>query len=170
MKALGVKIASIVLLSLIATLTKAQTKADETAVRKILEEEVTTWNRGDTDGYSQHFAEDGTFTNVQGMFFTGHKAFRDRHEQIFKGQFRGTVLRQDVVSLRFVGPSVAVVETLTWVSGFSTAGPPPDLHLDAKGRLRTRLLQVLVRDGSDWKITVYHNVDIKTRIESPEPR
>ncbi|HMK28169.1 MAG TPA: SgcJ/EcaC family oxidoreductase, partial [Terriglobales bacterium] len=98
MKALEVKIASIVLLSLVATLVNAQTNTDEAAIRKILEEEVTTWNRGDADGYSRNFAADGTFTNVQGMFFTGYKAFRDRHEQIFKGQFRGTVLQLEVVS------------------------------------------------------------------------
>ena len=170
MKGGGMKIASIVLLSLLASLVNAQTNPDETAVRKILEEEVTSWNRGDTDGYSRHFATEGTFTNVQGMFFAGYKAFRDRHEEIFKGQFRGTVLHQEVVSLRFVRPDVAVVDTLTWVSGFPQAGPPPVLHTDTKGRLRTRLLQVFVKDGDDWKITVYHNVDIKPGIESPEPK
>ena len=125
------KIASVVLL-LLTIIVNAQTKPEETAIRKILDEEVTTWNQRDTDGYSRHFAMDGTFTNVQGMFFTGHKAFRDRHEEIFKGQFRGTVLRQEVVSLRFVRPDVAVVDTLTWVSGFSKAGPPPGIHTDAK--------------------------------------
>jgi uncharacterized protein (TIGR02246 family) len=170
MKGGGMKIASIVLLSLFATLVNAQTKPDETAIRKILEEEVNTWNRGDADGYSRHFAAEGTFTNVQGRFFSGYKAFRDRHEEIFKGQFRGTVLQEEVVSLRFVRPDVAVVDALTWVSGFSKAGPPPVLQTDAKGRLRTRLLQLFVKDGDDWKITVYHNVDIKPGIESPEPK
>jgi hypothetical protein len=62
--------------------------------------EVTAWNKGDAQAYSQHFAADGTFTNVRGMFFTGHQAFLDRHEEIFKGMFRGTVLRQDVVRSR----------------------------------------------------------------------
>ncbi len=119
--------------------------------------------------YSQHFAADGTFTNIRGMFFTGHQAFLDRHEEIFKGMFRGTVLRQDVVSLRFVRSEVAVVETLTWVSGFSASGPPPGTHVDAKGRLRTRLLQVMVKDAGEWKITVYHNVDIKPGVTAPEP-
>jgi hypothetical protein len=80
------------------------------------------------------------------------------------------VLQDEVVSLRFVRPDVAVVDALSWVSGFSVAGPPPVLKLDAKGRLRTRLLQVLVKEGDDWKIVVYHNVDIKPGIESPEPR
>ena len=45
------------------------------------------------------------------------KPSRDRHEEIFKGQFRGTVFQQEVVCLRFVRPDVAVVDTLTWVSG-----------------------------------------------------
>ncbi len=164
------KIASIVLLSLLTSLVNAQTKPDEAAIRRILEEEVTTWNRSDADGYSRYFATEGTFTNVQGMFFTGYKAFRDRHEEIFKGQFRGTALQLEVVSLRFVRPDVAVVDALTWVSGFSKAGSPPVVHTDAKGRLRTRLLQVLVKEGDAWKIVVYHNVDIKPGIESPEPR
>jgi uncharacterized protein (TIGR02246 family) len=163
------KIASIVVMLLVTTLMTAQPKQDETAIRKILEEEVATWNKGDADGYSRHFAMGGTFTNIQGMFFTGQKAFRDRHVEIFKGQFRGTVLRQQVVSLRFVRPDVAVVDTITWVSSFSKAGPPPGLHTDAGGRIRTRLLQVLVRDANDWKIVVYHNVDIKPGVNSPEP-
>ena len=132
------KIASIVLLSLLTSLVNAQTKPDEAAIRKILEEEVTAWNRGDTDAYSRHFATEGTFTNVQGMFFSGYKAFRDRHEVIFKRTVSRTVLQQEVVSLRFIRPDVAVVDSLTWVSGFSTAGPPPDLHTDAKGRLFAR--------------------------------
>ena len=100
----------------------------------------------------------------------GIEAFLDRHEEIFKGMFRGTVLHQDVVSLRFVGPTVAVVETLTWISGFSPLGPPPGSHTDSKGRLRTRLLQVMVKDGGEWKITVYHNVDVKPGVDAPEPR
>src|SRR4051812_36234269 len=89
-------------LLLAASVALAQTPADDAAIRKILADEVTTWNQGDTDGYSRHFADNGTFTNIMGMFFTGHKDFRDRHEVIFKGAFRGTVLQQEVVSLRFV--------------------------------------------------------------------
>jgi uncharacterized protein (TIGR02246 family) len=144
--------------------------ADELTIRNILQDEVATWNKGDADGYSRHFADEVTFTNIQGMFFTGKKAFRDRHEEIFKGPFRGTRLGQEIVSLRFVRPDVATVDALTWVSGFSPSGPPADTHTDAKGRLRTRLLQVLVKDGGEWKITVYHNVDIKPTVTSPEPK
>ena len=148
---------------------RAQNNPDETAIRQILDSEVTTWNKGDTDGYSRHFAADGTFTNIRGMFFTGHQEFRDRHEAIFKGEFRGTSLKQEIVSLRFIRPDVAIAETLTWVSGFSKAGAPPGTQLDANGRLRTRLLQVLKKDGGEWKIVVYHNVDVKPGVPVPEP-
>src|SRR6266550_5021402 len=155
---------------LFATMAGAQGKPDEAAIRNILQEEVAAWNKGDAQAYSQHFAADGTFTNVQGMFFTGHQAFLDRHEEIFKGMLRGTVLRQEVVSLKFVRPDTAVVETLTWISGFSPSGPPPGTHTDAKGRLRTRLLQVMVKDAEGWKTAVYHNVDVKPTVTTPEPQ
>jgi len=147
----------------------AQSKPDENAIRTILDDEIRTWNQGDTDGYAKHFAADGTFTNVMGMFFSGQQAYRERHEIIFKGPFRGTVLQLQIVSLRFLTPDVAVCETLTWVSGFKS-GAPPGLHLDTKGRLRTRLLQVMAKRGGEWQIVVYHNVDIKPNVEVPEPK
>ena len=128
-----VTVAAIVGLVLSVSPIRAQNNPDETAIRQILDSEVTTWNKGDTDGYSRHFAADGTFTNIRGMFFTGHQAFRDRHEAIFKNEFRGTSLKQEIVSLRFIGPDVAIAETLTWVSGFPNAEPPPGTQVDAKG-------------------------------------
>ncbi len=148
----------------------AQNNPDEATIRRILDSEVAAWNKGDTDAYSRHFAADGTFTNIRGQFFTGYQEFRDRHDVIFKGDFRGTTLKQDIVSLRFIRPDVAIAETLTSVSGFSKPGPPPVLQLDANGRLRTRLLQVLKKDGGEWKIVAYHNVDVKPGVPVPDPR
>jgi uncharacterized protein (TIGR02246 family) len=168
MKAL---IPSLVLLCGISTsgLAAEVQPARENPIRKILDEEVVTWNRGDADGYSRHFAENGTFTNVQGMFFSGHKAFRDRHNEIFRGQFRDTKLQLEIVSLRFVSPTVAAVDTLTWVSNFLPSEAPPALRLDEEGRLRTRLFQLFVKRGKEWQVSVYHNVDIKPSIPSPQP-
>jgi uncharacterized protein (TIGR02246 family) len=162
------KAITIVIVLLAGVVAAAQSKPDENAIRGILDDEIATWNQGDTDGYSKHFAADGTFTNVMGMFFTGRQAFRDRHEVIFKGPFRGTTLQLQVVSLRFLTADIAVCETLAWVSGFK-GGTPPGLHLDTKGRLRTRLLQVMAKRNSEWQIVVYHNVDIKPDVKAPEP-
>jgi len=146
----------------------AQNASDTSAILNIIQGETISWNKGDAETYSRHFAEDGTFTNILGIFSIGHKIFQEKHEQIFKSVFLGTELKQEVVSLKFVRPDVAVVETIGWVSGFKN-GPAKGTYLDDKGRLRVRLLQVMTKDGSDWKIVTYHNVDIKPGIPAPEP-
>lgn len=162
------KTALIFTLMLLSTMFLAQGGPDETAVRKIIQEQVAAWNKSDAEAYSRHFAADGTFTNILGMFFTGREAFRERHDQIFKGVFRGTTKQEDVVSIKFVRPDVAIAETLQTVAGVQK--PFPGTTTDAKGRLRTRLLQVLVKDGGEWKIAVYHNVDVKPGVSVPEPQ
>jgi uncharacterized protein (TIGR02246 family) len=145
----------------------AQSKSDTVAIQALIENEVMAWNKGDAVAYSRQFAQKGTFTNIQGMFFMGHEVFMQRHEQIFKTVFSKTVLQLKMVALQFVRPDVAVVETLSMVSGFA-GDPPPGARLDAKGRLITRLLQVVVKESADWKIVAYHNVDVKPGVLIPE--
>jgi uncharacterized protein (TIGR02246 family) len=126
---------------------EVQSSRTKATIRNILEDEVAAWNNGYADAYSRHFAKDGTFTNLVGMFFTGRDAFRERHDQIFKGAYRGSTKQEDIVSLKFVRPDVAIVETLQTVTGFQKL--LPGTTADAKGRLRTRLLQVLVKHGGE---------------------
>jgi uncharacterized protein (TIGR02246 family) len=146
----------------------SQPSSDETAIRNIIQDEITAWNAGDAAAYSRHFAAEGTFTNVRGQFFTGRQAFMDRHDFVFKGQFHGSTLKQDIVSLKFVRPDVAVVEVLTSVTGIQKLSP--GTNTDDKGRLRTRLLQVIVKDGGEWKIVAYHNIDVKSDVPAPDPQ
>jgi len=141
--------------------------ADETAIRKIVQDETAAWNVGDAVAYSREFAADGTFTNIRGQFFTGHEAYLKQHEVIFQGIYKNTKLQQDIVSLKLIAPDIAAVETLTAVSG--VAATAPGTSTDSNGRLRTRLLQVLAKRDGEWKIVVYHNVDVKPGIAVPEP-
>lgn len=145
----------------------AQTAADDAAVRGIVQDEIAAWNRGDAVAYSRHFAADGTFTNITGQFFVGYDAFLKQHEVIFAGRFKQTTLQQDVVSLKFVRPDVAVVEVLTSVAGVAAGQLAPGTAADPSGRLRTRLLQVVAKQGGDWKVVAYHNVDVKPGIPLP---
>ncbi|GAB4014365.1 SgcJ/EcaC family oxidoreductase [Spirosoma koreense] len=151
-----------------STILLAQTASDSVAIRAILQQEDQAWNKGDAPAYSQPFSADGTFTNIGGMFFKGHKAFVDQHDVIFKSFFKNTVLKQKIVSVKFVRSDVAILETLCQVSGFAKEGIPARLQLDAKGQLNTRLLQVLVKDAGVWKIVSYHNVDVKPGIPIPD--
>jgi uncharacterized protein (TIGR02246 family) len=158
----------ILVMWLFATMLGAQSAPDEMAVRKIIQDQTTAWNNGDAEAYSQHFAVDGTFTNLLGMFFKGRDAFRERHDQIFKTAYRGSTKHEDIVSIKFVRSDVAIVETLQTITGYQKL--LPGTSADAKGRLRTRLLQVLVKDGGEWKIASYHNVDVKPGNVIREPQ
>ena len=141
---------------------------DEMALRNIIKDEINTWNRGDAVGYSRHFAAGGTFTNIRGEFFTGYPAFLKQHEVIFKGIFKKTTVNQEVASLKFIRPDLAIVETVTTVTG--AAQTPPGVTRDSKGRIRTRLMQVAMKSGGAWTIVAYHNVDVKPGIPFPYPR
>lgn len=141
---------------------------DEMALRNIIKDEINTWNRGDAVGYSRHFAAGGTFTNIRGQFFTGYPAFLKQHEVIFKGIYKKTTLNQEVVSLKFIKPDLAIVETVTTLAGAPQA--PPGVTRDSKRRIRTRLMQVAMKSGGQWTIVAYHNVDVKPGIEFPYPR
>jgi uncharacterized protein (TIGR02246 family) len=143
----------------------AQPSPDETAIRNIIQVETDTWKKGDAVGYSRAFSLTGTFTNIRGQFFIGHPAFLKQHEVIFAGIFKNTTVQQDIVSLKFIRPDVAVVETLTTVAG--VAQGPPGVALDDKGRFHTRLLQVVAKEDGQWKVVSYHNVDVKAGVPLP---
>jgi uncharacterized protein (TIGR02246 family) len=154
---------------LVATIAATpQASPDEIAVRNIIQDEITAWNSGDAAAFSRHFAADGTFTNIRGQFFTGREAFMERHDFIFKRIYRGTTMKQDIVSLKFVRPDVAIVETLTAVIGIQKL--PPGMSADEKGRLRSRLLQVMVKEAGEWKIVTFHNTDVRPDVPVPDPK
>jgi uncharacterized protein (TIGR02246 family) len=146
----------------------AQPPSDTAAIRNVIQNEIDTWKTGDAAGYSRDFSATGTFTNIRGQFFTGYPGYLKQHEVIFSGIFKNSTLKEDIVSLRFIRPDVAIVETVTTVSG--AAESPVGVTRDDKGRIRTRLLQVLAKEDGVWKIVTYHNVDVKPGIPFPEPR
>lgn len=138
-----------------------QQLTDSTAIIQILDKEINAWNLGDAVAYSQYFAPYGTFTNILGQFYSGYQGFLLRHEQIFNGIFKGTTMKQELVSLRFVTSEVVVAETRTIISGMPLNGTPKGILTDKNGKLCSRLLQVLVKTDGKWMIEAYHNVDIK---------
>lgn len=142
--------------------------ADEQAIRAVIKNQTEAWGRQDAVAFSRDFAEDGIYTNIRGESMRGHDAFLRQHEAAFRTLFRNTSVVQDITVLVSPEPGVALVETLTAVSGISQ--PPPGIVLDDRGRLRTRVLQVLVKRGGLWKVVAHHNVDVKRGVAVPEPR
>lgn len=137
----------------------AQSHDDESRIRQVVADQVAAWNVGDAKAFSLRFAEDGSFTNIRGTVFYGHRAFEDRHAEIFKTIFKGSKLAMTVSKIHFVRPDVAIVDISTELSEFQ--GMPPGVKSTADGKLRTRLQEVFVKNKSEWSIASYHNVDVK---------
>ena len=161
------RVALMLAVAMLSSMLRAQTP-DDAAIRRVIQDEVTAWNHGDADAYSQHVVEDVTFTNLAGMFFTGRQAFHDRHDQILKTVYRGSKKQEDIVAIKFLRPDVAVVDILQTITGYQKL--LPGTTADSKGRLRSRLLQVMVKNGGEWRVAAYHNVDVKPGTPVPEPQ
>lgn len=135
--------------------------SDRKEIRKIILNEEVSWNKGNAKAYSANFDENGLFTNVFGTSFTGYSEFLTRHEILFNRVFKGSIMKQDVTSLKIITKDIAVVETITQISEFSDNGHLAGIYIDKDGFLKTRLLQVMKKEKKGWKIVAYHNVDIK---------
>jgi uncharacterized protein (TIGR02246 family) len=137
----------------------AATPSDEARIREIIAEQVAAWNAGDAKAFSASFAENGSFTNIRGTVFYGHRAFEDRHDEIFRTFFKGSKLAMSPTKIRFVRPDVAIVDIATELSHLRDA--PPGVKPGADGRIHTRLQQVFVKADGQWRVESYHNVDVK---------
>lgn len=133
---------------------------DDADIRALIASQVEAWNAGDAKAFSVRFAPDGTFTNIRGTVFYGHRAFEDRHAEIFASVFKGTKISMAPDRIWFVRPDVAIADISATVSGLG-GRTPPGVKRGAGGALRTRLQEVLVKDGGTWWIASYHNVDVK---------
>ncbi len=107
---------------------------------------------------SDHFAEDGSFTNIFGTVRYGREAFKQRHIEIIQTIFKGTSVKSSIAKLRFVRSDVAIADVSGEMTGFAKV--PPGLPVGSDGILRFKLLLVLVKDNGEWWITEYHNVAV----------
>ncbi len=104
--------------------------------------------------------QDATATNVLGDTYSGKEALSARMADILRTVFKGSTLELKVRQLRFIEPDVAVVDIDAEVRGYR-ALPPAVVATD--GVLRTTMLQVIVREGEQWRVAAFHNVDVKKR-------
>jgi uncharacterized protein (TIGR02246 family) len=138
----------------------------EDAIRALLDEQEQAWQAGAAASFSRAVAPDIVFTNVVGLFSIGRAAFEAQHRHIFSTFYKGSILRQTVERITRLGPRVAIVNTLTEVTGFGVL-PPAITAKD--GVLSTRLEQVLVEEGNKWQVAAFHNVIVHPHAAAAAP-
>src|SRR5512144_2128925 len=134
---------ALIVMLLSSSIAIASEREDETAIRKVVADQVNAWNAGDGIRYGEAFAVDGAFTNVFGMVMYGSDAFRNRHREILATFYKGTKKRHTIRRIRFVTPDVAIVDIDNEVHGVTAM--PPGIAVPANGVLKTQLMEVFVR-------------------------
>ena len=141
-------------------------EVDRAAIEAVLTRQSAAWVTGDADAFAAD-AQDGVlFTNVVGMFSIGRAPFIAQHKHIFSTIYKGSRMEQEIVAITLVRPDVAIVDTLTKL--VDAPHRPPGIEL-IDGAVRSRLEQVMVKDGSEWKVASFHNVAVNPAF-APPPR
>lgn len=130
----------------------------EAEIRRLVQDQMEAWGRGDAEGYGSTASDDLGFTNIIGRRWLGRASFVAVHQKIFAGIFAGSQLTAEIERISFPGTNVAVAELALHLTG--AKGMPPGISADPDGTLRTRLLEVFeLRDGT-WTLVVCHNTAV----------
>ena len=133
------------------------TSGDEQQISEIIRQQEEGWNRGRADEYARSFQAEGVFTIIVGTTYDTRDELQERVAQILNNIFKGSVLTHRVRRVRFVRPEIAIVDLTTEMTGFVAL--PPGIPGSPDGKLRTSMLQVLVKNPEGWRVVAFHNVD-----------
>src|SRR5580700_12231651 len=89
--------------------TKAQTKADEEAVRKLPQAFSDAWARHDGHELAKIMADDVDFVTVATTYLHGRSDFEQFHVRLLSGRFKGSTITPLETTVRFLRPDMAVV-------------------------------------------------------------
>ncbi len=145
----------------------AGNEADRSAITHILDDEGAAWAAGDADAFATHVLPDVSFANTVGMFSIGKAPFVAQHKTIFSTIYKGSQMHQFIAAITFVTPDVAIVDTVTTLSGAKQLPTGASAH---DGVLYTRLEQVIVKGAGRWSVAAFHNVPIQPKFVNDEVR
>lgn len=134
------------------------TDADLASIKTLLAAQDAAWNAGDASAFGAALSDDAVFTNVMGMFIVGRDPFIVQHERIFSTFFKGSRLVQQLAHVTVVRADVLAVDIVARVTDYVE---PPRGITPVDGAVVTRLLQVLAKDGEDWRVVAFHNVAVQ---------
>jgi uncharacterized protein (TIGR02246 family) len=128
--------------------------ADEAAIRKVLDDQVAAWNRGDLDGFMAGYWNNEGLTFISGGNIRhGWKATKERYETVYQAEGKDKMgqLGFNELHVEGVGPAAAVVRG--------------QYELTREGKTDRGRFTLVVRKFPDgWKITHDH-----TSVNCPEP-
>jgi uncharacterized protein (TIGR02246 family) len=132
------------------------TDADSSAIRQVIDEFVSAFNRHDATGWAMPFAEDGDFTNVSGLTKHGRKEVEERFKILFAGPLKNAHRTVTVRHLRFAKPDVAFADA-EWTLEGSLAGDA-SVNPVRKGIFTW----VMIKQDGQWRFADFHESEFVT--------
>jgi uncharacterized protein (TIGR02246 family) len=141
------------LICLAGTTMRAQTKADDEALRKLPQLHCEAWNKGDAHELAKLMADDGDFVTVATVYLHGRADYEKFHARLLSGRFKNSSFTPLETTVRFLRPDMGVVHwswKMTGDKNYDGTDRPP--------RFGLMTLVVEKREGS-WQIVVAQNTN-----------
>lgn len=84
-------------------------RADEDAIRALIDQQVNGWAAGDSVAYASVFTADADYVTFLGSHYKGPDAIAAAYVPLFRKLLSGTRLRVDIRQVRFLTPDVALI-------------------------------------------------------------
>jgi len=129
--------------------------ADDKAIRQILKDQATAWNKHDMAAFTKSFRDDVDGINVVGMYWSGKAAILKHLSFYHATNFKDLEETLDEVNVRPIGDGYAMAILIWRVGAFKSPSGAP---IPAA---RHRSSQVLAKgpDGA-WQVVHFHNTTI----------
>lgn len=135
---------------------------DESAVRSLVNEFASTWNRHDMKAMHELDTEDVEWINVVGHYWRGKATVYKGHVAIHKGMVATTNASVESATIRSITPTVAIaVATMHFV-------PAPDTRYPWLAAAKTRASFTMVKRDGIWKIAHFQNTVIDPKAENDD--
>ncbi len=143
-----------------AAAARAQSKADEAAVRNIPQAFAAAWAKHDGQQLSLIMSDDVDFVDVGGDWLRGRADFALYHSRLLSSRFRNSIVTPLEISVRFLRPDLAVLHWSWRIDGDRNFDMTP-----RKPRFGLFTMIVAKRKGK-WLVVVAQNTN---RIPPPNP-
>jgi uncharacterized protein (TIGR02246 family) len=139
----------------IPTLKAESNPADEAAVKKVVADFNTCFNKKDAHACAILYTEDGDFTSVRGDSNHGRADVEKHYQTVFTTFLKNAHRTDKVRSVRFITPTIASVDTDWQLTGALSPN-----GAEAAPAVREGLLTwIVTKHDGKWYITVFHELD-----------
>lgn len=132
----------------------SEKSADEVAIRQVVKDYETLWNKHDMNTFMDLFTDDSEWVNVVGHIWRGKADIKKAHKFFHETNFKNRNMQFDEMTVRFIRPDVAVSIVKWTLDGFEA----PDGRQFPKGQNIATL--VFVKQGGKWLISSGENVNV----------